>query len=295
MSAIVLLNGRFLPAEQAALSVWDGGWLHGAGLFETMQARHGRVFRLDAHLDRLMASAGKLLFAIERPDLPLTSDFAELLERNGLTEARVRLTASAGPVLGGEVSSPDERGDRPRPTVCATAVPLTRYPEEVLARGMAVSVSPFKVSPDDPLAGHKCISYFPRLLALRDAHAKKCGEALWFTTTNLLSEGSISNVFIVSGDKLLTPPVETPTLPGITRAAVLELATAGGIETHEKPLTINDLLDADEAFLANSIMEVMPVCRVERREIGKGKPGPMTRRLMEEYRQLVEVETRANG
>jgi len=295
MSAVVFVNGEFLPAEQARLSVWEGGWLHGAGLFETMRAFRGRIFRLDAHLERMMDSAVKLLFSVERPDLPLTTDFDTLLERNGLGDARVRLTVSAGPLVGGDARPADQEADRPRPTVCATAAPLTGYPAELRTRGMTVALSPFKVSPSDPVAGHKCTSYLPRLLALRDAHARKCGEALWFTTGNLLSEGSISNVFLVSGGRLMTPPTDTPALRGITRATVLELARQAGIETAAKPLTIDNLLDADEVFLTNSIMEVMPVCRVERHDIGQGRPGPITKRLAEEYRQLLEKECRAHG
>ena len=291
MSKTVFLNGRFVPAADAHLSIWDGGWLHGAGLFETMRAHHGRVFRLDAHLDRLMTSAVKLLFPVERPDLPLTTDFASLLERNTLTDARVRLTVTAGQVGGGELRNPPDDA-RPRPTVCATAAPLTPYPAEMFDRGMTVAISRYKIPPDDPIAGHKSICYLPRLLALRDAHARQCSEALWFTTSNALSEGSISNVFLVSGGTLLTPPVETPALPGITRAAVLELAAAEGIESKVKPLTIDALLDADEVFLTNSIMEVMPVCRVEGRTIGTGKPGPVTARLREAYQSLIERECR---
>jgi branched-subunit amino acid aminotransferase/4-amino-4-deoxychorismate lyase len=157
---------------------------------------------------------------------------------------------------------------------------------------MTVTISPFKVSPDDPLAGHKCTSYLPRLLALRDAHTKKCSEAIWFTTGNLLAEGAISNVFLVRGGVLATPSLDTPVLPGITRGAVLELARGDKVDTQERPLTINDLLDADEVFMTNSIMEVMPVCRVETKEIGNGKPGPVTQRLAEAYRQLLEKETK---
>ena len=295
MTRTVFLNGGFTDADQARISVWDGGWLHGAGLFETMRAYHGRVFRLDAHLDRLMASAEKLLFPLERPDLPLTSDFDGLLSRNELSEARLRLTVSAGPMIGLESGEGNTNHGRPKLTVCATASPLTLYPPELFAKGMTVAISSYKVSPDDPVAGHKCTCYLPRLLALREARARRCGEALWFTTNNRLSEGSISNVFVVGGGKLATPPLDTPVLPGITRAAIIELAAAAGIEVEQKPLTINDLLDADEVFLTNSIMEVMPVCQVEKREIGAGKPGPLTKRLAGEYGTVVEQECRTNG
>lgn len=295
MSKVVFLNGRFLAGADARLSVWDGGWLHGAGLFETMRAAQGRIFRLSAHLDRLMASAQRLLFPIERPDLPLTSDFQELLARNELTDARVRLTVSSGPTLEAEAGGAPGRDGRPPLTVCATAAPLTPYRQELRSQGMAVTISPYKVSPGDPVAGHKCISYLPRLLALRDAQAKRCSEALWFTTSNLLAEGSISNVFVVKDGALATPPLDTPVLPGITRVVVLELARARGIEAKEKPLTINDLLDADEVLVTNSIMEIMPVCRVEKHGIGNGKPGPVTQRLAKEYRDLVDRECQKDG
>lgn len=290
MSRTVFVNGEYLPATEARISAWDGGWLHGAGLFETMKARNGKVFRLQAHLDRMMASAEKLLIGLERSDLPLTSDFDELLRRNGLPDARLRLTISAGAMIGVERDdSTDDRG-RPKLTVCISAAPLVGYPAEFYQSGLTVTVSPFRVATTDPLAGHKCTSYLPRLLALREAHAKGCNEALWFNTDNLLSEGSISNVFVVRDGKLLTPMLDAPALPGITRAAVLDLASEAGIAAEERPLTVNDVLDADEVLLTNTIMEVMPVCRVERKEIGTGKPGEMTGRLLEAYRGLVARE-----
>ncbi len=295
MSRVVFVNGTLMPTTEATISVWDGGWLHGAGLFETMRAYHGRILRQDAHLERLMASARKLLFPVERPDLPLTADFDELLQRNELTEARVRLTVSAGPMIGPDPEEPAVDDGRPSLTVCATASPLAPYPPDFFAKGITATISPYKLSPNDPVAGHKCTCYLPRLLALRDAQARRCGEALWFTTSNLLSEGSISNVFAVRGGKLATPPLDTPVLPGITRAAIIELAGAADVEVAQKPLNINDLLDADEVFLTNSIMEVMPVCRVEKHEIGSGKPGPVTRRLADAYRDLVEKECKEDG
>ena len=198
-------------------------------------------------------------------------------------------------MIGLEADDGSTDDGRPNLTVCVTASPLTPYPPEFFAKGMGVAISPYRVSPDDPIAGHKCTCYLPRLLALRDAQAKRCGEALWFTTSNLLSEGSISNVFVVRGGKLATPPLDTPVLPGITRAAVIELASATRIEVEQKPLNVNDLLDADEVFLTNSIMEVMPVCRVEQREIGTGKPGPVTQKLAGEYRTVVEKECKNHG
>jgi branched-chain amino acid aminotransferase len=285
MPQVVYLNGKLVPAAEAAVSVYDGGWLHGAGLFETMRAHRGRVFRLDAHLDRLMDSAARLLFPIERPDLPLTIDFEALLRENELPDARVRLTVSAGSMREGA-----QQGDRPRLTVCVTASPLNNYPAELYAQGISVTIARCRQSALDPLAGHKTINYLPRLIALREAQAHRCAESLWFTPENLLAEGSISNVFVVKAGAIQTPPRDAPVLPGITRAVIMELARRESIDAREAALTINDLLDADEVFLTNSGMEVMPVIRVEKRDIADGKPGELSRRLLTLYRDQLGRE-----
>ncbi|MFH0980602.1 MAG: aminotransferase class IV [Planctomycetota bacterium] len=284
MGEIVYFNGRFVPRAEAVVSVYDGGWLHGAGLFETMRAHGGTVFRPDAHLERLMESAAKLLFPLERPDLPLTKDFQRLLRENQLTDARVRLTVTAGSML----DLP--QGDRPAITVCATASPRTAYPSELYERGLAVMISEFRQSRTDPLVGHKTTNYLPRLLALREAQRRHCGEALWFTPENLLAEGSISNVFLVKDGTVKTPPRDTPVLPGITRAVLLEIGRQKGMAVQETPLNIHDLLDADEVFITNCGMEVMPVIRVEKHDIVAGRPGPVTRDLLKLYRKRVEAE-----
>ena len=122
------------------------------------------------------------------------------------------------------------------------------------------------------MAGHKTMNYLPRLIALRAAHANRCVESLWFTTQHLLSEGSVSNVFVVRDGTVMTPPLDTPVLPGIARALVLELCGREGIRCDEAALTIDALLDAEEVFLTNSIMQVMPVVLIERRAVGDGRP-----------------------
>ncbi len=288
MAESVYLNGRLVPRDEATVSVYDGGWLHGAGLFETMRAHRGCIFRLDAHLDRLMTSAAKVLFPLERPDLPLTRDFHEVLRANNLSDARVRLTVTAGSVL------EPPRDDRLALTVCVTASARTAYPPELYQHGIAAVISEFRQSSADPVAGHKTTNYLPRLLALRQAQAHHCREAMWFTPENRLAEGSISNVFVVKDAVVKTPPLDTPVLPGITRAVVLEIGRGKGMDVQETPLSIDDLLDADEVFVTNSGMEVMPVIRVEQREIADGKPGPVTRELTRLYRAQVERECAAN-
>jgi branched-chain amino acid aminotransferase len=249
-----------------------------------MRAEGGRVFRLESHLERLRRSANAVLTPMKRSDLPAEAVFKELLERNGLKEARVRMTVSAGPMREGEESNVR------RLTVCVTASPLSGYPAELYDRGVNAAVCDFRQSTSDPLAGHKSTAHLSRLLGLRQAQQKRCLEAIWFTTRNELAEGSITNVFVVRGGALKTPPLDTPVLPGIARGLVLQMASDCGIEREECPLSIDDLLDADEVLLTNVIMQVMPVVRVEKHDIGQGRAGPIGKRLYQEFRNRVQQE-----
>jgi len=285
-NATVYYNGQLVSAADARIGTVDGGWLHGAGLFETMRAENGRLFRLESHIERLRSSATKLMRSIERIELPSRVDFLELLERNQLTDARVRLTVSAGDMTVESVS------DR-HWTVVATAAPLVVPATKLYQDGAQVAISSYRVSPLDPTGGHKTTSYLPRLLGLREAQQKQCMEALWFTTRNTLAEGCISNVFVVKNDTIKTPPLDTPVLPGIARATVLELARSLKIAATETALSIDDLLDADEVFLTNMVMQVMPVTKIERRDIADGKVGPMARRLRAAFDELVRKECAA--
>jgi branched-chain amino acid aminotransferase len=284
MTSVVYYNGKFVDEPQALLGIDNGGWLHGAGLFETMRAEHGRVFRLESHLARLRRSISSILMDVDDRALPSTEDFAELLTRNNLSAARIRLTVSAASMLEGQ------RANHSLLTICATASSLTAYPDAHYRQGITVVICPFRLSPTDPIAGHKTTSHLPRLLALRRARQANCMETLWFTTANRLAEGSISNVFIVHEKTLKTPPLDTPVLPGIARSVVMELAGEESMETQECPLTIDDLLDADEVFLTNAIMQIMPVARVEKHDIGSGGVGPVAKKLRAAYRERVKQE-----
>ena len=284
MTSYAFFNGKIIPASDAHIGIYDGGWLHGAGLFETMRAENGRVFRLESHIARLRRSAERLMRPIAREELPSRVDFLELLERNELQVARVRLTVTAGSMqpAGQDASQPL--------TICATAVPLSPLPAELYQTGIQVVITEHRVSPSDPVVGHKTTSYLPRLLGLREAQRARCMEALWFTTAKHLAEGSITNVFIVQKGVLKTPPVGTPVLPGIARSVVLELARKMDLEATECPISIDDLLDADEVMLTSVIMQVMPVIRVEKHDIGGGQVGPIAKKLREAFQTTVRKE-----
>lgn len=286
MAETVYLNGLFVPSVDACVSVYDGGFLHGAGLFETMRAEHGRVFRLDRHYERISRSAARLLTPLPDGSLPDAHTIGQLLLRNDLASARIRLTVTAGRLRGDQEF---EQGL----TILATASPSSGYSADLYGQGVSVVVCSHRTSATDPAAGHKTTSYLPRLLGLREAQQARCTEAIWFTTTRHMAEGSISNVFIVRDGVIKTPPLDTPVLPGIARGVILEIARDCSLPAEETPLGIDDLLDAQEVFLTNTMMQVMPVIRVEKRDIGGARVGDVSRRLLAEYRKLVERECSA--
>jgi branched-subunit amino acid aminotransferase/4-amino-4-deoxychorismate lyase len=130
------------------------------------------------------------------------------------------------------------------------------------------------------------------MIALKSAHQKGASEALWFTVDNRLAEGCISNVFLVKDSALYTPPIETPVLAGVSRKAVCELALKNSVQLIEKDLYISDLLDADEIFLTNVIMQIMPISSVEKHTVGNGKPGPLTKKLQEKFDDYIKISCR---
>ena len=285
-SELVYVSGRCVPREEARISALDAGVLLGAGLFETLRTYGGRPFRLPQHLARLRASGDFLRIFVRESDDQIAATITHLVEANGVPDARLRLTATRGP-LAAEVDD----DEAPPATLIITAGPMTPYPAELYEKGATVVVSDIRASPDDPTVYHKTTGYLRNLLALRDAHRAGATEALIFNTKGRLAEGSLSNVFIVSKGRLLTPPLEEGLLAGVTRAAVLELAAEAGVPAEQQPLSPRACRDADELFLTNSIMELLPVGRVERKEIGDGLPGPVTRKLAEAYKALVARET----
>ena len=279
----VSINGKLTPADQATVSVFDSSFMQGVGFFTTMRAYGGHVFRLDRHIDRLKSSATALGWTLPVDEDLLRSCVDQVVSATEQSSARVRLTITSGSLK----AATDEAAGL---TVVANASPGVTYPKDLYQKGVTINVSRFRQNNLDPTAGHKTTSYFARLAALREAHAKGAFEALWLTLDANIAEGSISNIFIVDDGVLVTPPLDTPVLPGITRAAVLELAAAEKIPFREEAFPLETLLKSDEVFLTNSMLEIMPVVRVHREVIGNEKPGDITRQLYEAYGQLVERE-----
>lgn len=279
----VCLNGAVLPAHEATVSVFDAGLLQGIGLFTTAKARHGRVFRLPLHIERLRRSVEAFGWTHALDTATLIDDTERLLLHSRLADARIRITITVGSLHAAENAPPT-------PTTLISAAPEQRYPAELYERGCSVLLSNCRQSTGDPLAGHKTTSYFGRLTSLRAAHTQGAFEALWLTPDDHVAEAAISNLFVVRDDGLLTPPLDTPVLPGIARATVLALAPALDISVRERALTIDELESADEIFLTNSMMDVMPVVRIGRKQVANEKVGEITRTLMSAYGELIEAE-----
>jgi branched-chain amino acid aminotransferase len=276
----VFLNDGLVESSKAKVSVTDAGLLYGMGLFETMRACNGVVFEMDAHLERLLASAKKLSIANTYTREYIAEAVNKTLESNKLKEARMRLTLTGGP------ASSDV--DEPKSTLLVTATEFEPYPPQYYQKGVMVVLCPYKQNASDPAFGSKTTSYMSRMMGLKFAHKSRAAEAIWFTTDNRLAEGCISNVFLVKDSAIFTPPVKTPVLPGIARKTVMKLAKQSTIRCYEKDLNINDLLDADEVFLTNVIMQVMPVVKVEKHDISDGKVGPVSKELRKRFDDFVK-------
>ncbi|MHB8765660.1 MAG: aminotransferase class IV [Deferrisomatales bacterium] len=278
------LDGRLVSEAEANVSAVDRGLLYADGLFETVRVYGGRAFRLAAHWKRLAASARALGLPV--PDLDPAAGIAQVLAANQLTEASVRLTLTRGSEPGGPRPAPGPEGTptllvqaRPlRPTLAAQAeagLAGRRLPWPLRARGLW-------------LQNHKTLAYLPSVVALGQVPAGE--EPILENTEGHLAEGATTNLFWVRGRRLFTPCPEAGCLPGLARALVLELAPGLGLETEAGFYPAGELLGADEAFVTNSVVEVLPLVAVDGRPVADGRPGPTTRALQQAYRATVTRE-----
>ena len=292
----VWLDGSFVKVDEAKVSAFDAGFQHSVGLFETMLARNGSVFRAHAHVERLERSARELLMVESLRVDALAEAIQQTVDHNQLLSARVRLT-----VTGGDLNLRVEQPGRSDPTILIHAQPSTPTPERLRTEGMRVTVADDRLSPLDSSGGNKTVNYWMRLLALQKAGAVGAAESLWFTVSNHLAGGSTSNVLLVRGGNLLSPlargeepdgALPSPVRPGVTREALFQVARAHGVQVECRPLDIEDVLAADEVMLCNSGWGVLPVVAVEQASIGSGNPGPMYQALHEGLEEIIQQETR---
>jgi branched-chain amino acid aminotransferase len=280
----VHLNDKLVSAEDALVSVFDRGFTYGDGVFETMRAWRRRVFRLGAHLDRLAQSAAALKIRTPFNSEEIARHVDALIDRNGLEDAVVRIAISRGPGARGVAMDPNSR-----PTYVVTAEPPPANLEERRSKGISLAIAGLRRVPAEALPAHaKHANYLNAVLANAEAAAAGAEEALMLSIGGYVAECSTGNIFLVTGARVLTPAPEIGILPGITRAALIASATV-----EETILTTDDVFAADEIFMTNSVVGIMPVRRVDSREYRVR--GEKTLQIMKAYDELVQNSLQGRG
>ena len=281
----IYIDGKYYDERTAKVSVFDHGLLYGDGIFEGIRIYNGRVFKLKEHIDRLFYSAKAILLQIPLTHAQLVQATVATCRKNKLRHGYIRLLVTRG--VG-------NLGLNPRsckqPSVIIIADKIQVYPAELYARGMDIVTVPTVRNLHSALnPAVKSLNYLNNILAKIEANHAGCEEAVMLNAEGFVSECTADNLFIVKNGGLFTPPNSAGALYGITRQTVIELAQAAGLKVFEPNLTRYDLFNADECFLTGTGAEIMPVVKIDGRVIGTGKPGKLTRGLVEKYHALTNA------
>ena len=281
---LVYIDGEYYPKSQAKISVYDHGLLYGDGVFEGIRAYNGVVFKLKEHIDRLYRSAHTIMLQIPIPKEEMVKIVLETLRKNKLKDAYIRLVVTRGV---GDLGLDPRKCQKPTLIVITDTIRLLKT--EAKENGITAMISWVKRDPVDATTHEiKSLNYLNSILAKIEANISGVDEAICLDKNGFICEGVAENIFIVKGSKIFTPPSYTGALPGITAEAVMTLARKLGYEVVEKNITPYELFNADEVFFTGTAAEIVPVKEVNKRVIGNGKPGPVTRRLMDEFVKMVQ-------
>jgi len=267
--------------------VFDRGYLYGDGVFEGIRAYNGRVFKLPEHVERLYQSAGAILLSIPLTPEEMTDVIARTCGRNGIHDGYIRVVVSRGV---GDLSLDPDRCEEPTVVVIADTIQL--YPEELYDSGMRIMTVATRRNHHEALNPRiKSLNYLNNIMAKIEANLAGYNEVLMLNQEGYVVECTGDNIFLVSDGDVITPPTYTGALKGITRDVVMDLARDRGLAVREEPFTRFDVYTADECFLTGTACELMPVVACDGRRAGAGRPGPITRQLIEDFRRL----TRTSG
>jgi len=281
----VYIDGKFYDQRDAKISVFDHGLLYGDGVFEGIRAYNGRVFRLKEHIERLFYSAKSILLTIPMSHAGITEAVLESCRKNRIRDGYIRLVVTRGI---GTLGLNPNRCQNPSVIVIADKIQL--YPPELYQRGMEIITVPTVRNLHSTLnPAIKSLNYLNNILAKIEANNAGCEEAVMLNAEGYVSECTGDNIFVFKDGKLMTPPLAAGALHGITRRVVIEIAGQYGVPVSEPNLTRYGLFNADECFLTGTGAEIVPVVKIDGRQIGTGRPGPMTRKLVSEYRALTKM------
>jgi len=282
----VYIDGNFYPESEAKVSVFDHGLLYGDGVFEGIRFYNGKVFRLEEHIGRLYKSAAAICMVIPLDRKALTDALLETVRRNELRDGYIRLVVTRG--KGNLGLSPEHC---PKPTVIIIAAKITLYPAESYEKGLkVVTCSTRRIAHGALSPMVKSLNYLNNIMAKIEATHAGAGEGLMLNEQGLVAECTGDNIFLVSEGRLFTPPISSGALAGITRAVAIAIALELGLEVTEPQMTRYDIYTADECFLTGTAAEIIPAVEFDKRPIGDGKPGPVTRRMIERFRELTQTE-----
>jgi branched-chain amino acid aminotransferase len=279
MGQKVWLNGKLVDREDAKISVFDHGLLYGDGVFEGIRSYGGRVFRLKEHIRRLFDSANGIRLAIPLAADELAKAVADTLQANGLKDAYIRVVVTRGV---GTLGLDPNRCQSPAVFIITDRIEL--YPPELYENGLEIiTAATMRNHPNAVNPRLKSLNYLNNILAKIEAIDAGTLEAVMLNHQGFVAECTGDNLFIVRDGVLFTPPIAAGILEGITRDEIIAIAEDFGIKVREENLTRHDLYVADECFLTGTAAEVVPVVRIDKRTIGDGHPGPVTKRLLEEF------------
>lgn len=283
---LIFLNKEYVTRQDAKISVFDHGFLYGDGIFEGIRAYSGNVFKLKEHLERLYDSAKSIMLTIPYTLEELEQYVIETVQRNHLQDAYIRLVVSRGE--GPLGLDPTECH---HPNVIIIADEIKMFTPELYENGLAIVTVPTRRNVPDALNPKiKSLNYLNNVLVRLEARQAGVAEALMLNAQGYVAEGSGDNVFIIKKGVIYTPPTYLGALAGITRETIMQLAEEAGYVVKEEPFTRHDVYVADEMFLTGTAAEVIPVIQVDRRMIGTGKPGAITKDLISRYREVVEID-----
>ena len=280
----IYIDGKFYDRSQAKISVFDHGLLYGDGVFEGIRAYNGRVFRLAEHLRRLYFSARAITLNIPLTPEEMKRAVISTLRANEMKDAYVRLIVTRGE---GDLGLDPRKC--PKATVIVIAGKIALYPEEFYAKGLdLITVATKRNIPEAMNPCIKSLNYLNNIMAKIEANRANAPEAILLSKDGYVAECTGDNIFILKERTILTPPCWVGALDGITRGVVIEIARKLKIPAREGIFTPYDIYTASEVFLTGTAAEVIPVTRVDDRAIGEGRPGPVTKKLISEFRKLTQ-------
>ena len=278
----VFVDGKFVDEKKAVVSVFDHGLLYGDGVFEGIRAYNGRVFKLSEHVDRLFYSAKAILLKIPMSHRAICAAVREACKRNNIRDGYIRLVVTRG---AGTLGLDPNRCSKPQVIIIADKIQL--YPGTFYKKGLEIVTVPTTRNHTNAVnPAIKSLNYLNNILAKIEAINAGCVEAIMLNSQGFVAECTGDNVFMLKGRRLLTPPLAAGALYGITRGVAIELAKSLGVEVTEPNLTRYDLYNADEVFITGTAAEVVPVVKIDGRQIGTGKPGKLTKNLIKAYQNL---------